>query len=107
MVSAGFLTLVKPDVSFAEVAASPLAAGIGMLSGGLAGMLYAATLILGRAEGSSWTRRALSLPRRLLGIFVLLACAALAVAGAVRVAAPHAYDAAVRSISGRLPSAAR
>lgn len=102
----GFTPLLKPGASVAGLAASPLAAGSGMLLGGLAGMLYAVTLILGRAEGGdSWARRVLSLPGRLLGLLMLLASAAVAATGAVRIAAPQVYEDAVRAINERLPRA--
>ena len=99
----GLTQLLLPDVSFTGLAAGPLAAGLGMLLAGLAGALYAVTLILGRAgDGGSWARRALSLPGRLLGVLVLLASAAMAAAGAVRIVAPQAYEGAVRFIGERL-----
>lgn len=98
------LLFIRPDMSFAETAASPLGTSIGMFVGGLIGMLYAATLILGRAEDSgSRLRRAMSLPGRLIGIFVLLISMGLTVTGVVRIAAPQIYEGVVRSIGDRLP----
>lgn len=100
------LLFVKPDISFAEIAASPLCASVGMFCGGLIGMLYAVTLILGRAEDSdTWLRRAISLPGRLIGVFVLLISMGLSVTGVVRIVAPQIYEGVVRSISDRLPLA--
>ena len=108
MTGCGLLLLVIPDAPLAELAASPLGVSVGMVSGGLAGMLYGLTLILGGAGvGGSWLRRAASVPRRLLGVFVLLTSAALAAAGAARIATPRAWDAAVGSVSERFSHATR
>ena len=104
LVGFSLLLFVQPDMSFAETAKSPLGTSVGMLMGGLIGMLYAVTLILGRAEDSgSWLRRAMSLPGRLIGVFVLLISTGLAITGVVRIAAPQIYEGVVRSISDRLP----
>jgi hypothetical protein len=106
LVGFSLLLFVKPDMSFAEIAASPLGASVGMFGGGLIGMLYAITLILGRAEDNdSWLRRAISLPGRLIGVFVLLISMGLCVTGVVRIVAPQIYEGVAQSISDRLPLA--
>lgn len=98
------LLFIKPDMSFGETAASPIGTSVGMFFGGLIGMLYAITLIIGRAENnSSWLRRALSVPGRLFGVLVLLVSAGLCVAGALRIVAPQIYEQTVQSISESLP----
>ena len=82
LVGFSLLLFIKPDMSFAEAATSPLGTSVGMFVGGIIGMLYAVTLILGRAEDSgSWLRRAISLPGRLIGVFVLLISMGLSVTG--------------------------
>jgi hypothetical protein len=106
LVGFSLLLFVRPDMSFAETTTSPLGTSVGMFVGGLIGMLYAITLILGRAEDSgSWLRRAISLPSRLIGVFVLLISMGLTVAGVLRIVAPQIYEGVVRSISDRLPLA--
>lgn len=100
------LLFVKPDMPYEQALTSPLGKSIGMLLGGLAGMIYALTLILGRAEDTgSWLRKALSLPGRILGVFVLVVCIGLAAAGVVRLVSPLAYDELIKAISDQLPRA--
>ncbi len=106
LVGFSFLLFLNPDMSFRETATSSLVTSIGMFLGGLIGMLYAVTLILGRAEDSgSWLRKAMSLPGRILGVFVLLVSGGLALAGLLRFVAPQMYDDIVQSIIDQLPRA--
>lgn len=106
LVGFNFLLFLNPDMSFAEAASSRLGTSIGMVLGGLVGMLYAVTRILGRAEDNgSWLQRAITLPGRLLGVLLLLISTGLAAAGVVRLVAPQIYEEVVQSISDRLPRA--
>lgn len=103
LVGFSLLLFAQPDMSFAETAGSPLGISVGMFMSGLVGMLYAVTLILGRAEdGGSWLRRAMSVPGRLIGVLILLISMGLTVTGVVRMAAPQIYEGVVQSIRDRL-----
>ncbi|MBA2732104.1 MAG: hypothetical protein H0U54_04340 [Acidobacteria bacterium] len=101
LVGFSILLLFQPDLSFEEAATHPLAKSGAMFFGGIIGVLYAITLILGRAEDDdeSRLRRIVRLPIRLFGVLLLLVSAGLAVTGVVRIAAPHIYEDALRSIS--------
>jgi hypothetical protein len=106
LVGLSFLLFFKPEMSFEEALTSSVGKSIGMLLGGLTGMLYGMTLILGRAEDSgSWLRKAISLPGRILGVFVLVISIGLAAAGVVRLVTPQVYDDVVQAISDQLPRA--
>ncbi len=81
-------------------------AGVAMIVFGLVGGVYATTMILGREEDRSTRLRLLmSLPWRLLGVFVLLAALALATAGVLRLAAPQFYEGLIQSLTRLLPRA--
>jgi hypothetical protein len=106
LVGFSFLLFFKPDLSFEQAFTSPLGMSIGMLLFGVIGMLYATTLILGRAEdSSSRLRKVISLPGRILGLFVLLVSMGLTVASVARMVAPQIYERVVQSISDHLPRA--
>lgn len=106
LVGFSFLLFFNPDMAIEQALTSSLGKSIGMLLGGLTGMLYAMTLILGRAEDSgSWLRQALSLPGRILGVLVLMVSMGLAAAGVVRLVSPLAYDDLMQAISDQLPRA--
>ncbi|MDQ3685523.1 MAG: hypothetical protein M3430_07955 [Acidobacteriota bacterium] len=106
LVGFGSLLIYRPGSSFEQVIGSPIGVSVGMLLGGVAGIIYAGTLILGRGEaGGSWLRVAASLPGRLIGLLVMLISMGLAAAGAASIVAPQTYERVVQSISDRLPRA--
>jgi hypothetical protein len=106
LVGFSLLLFLNPDMSFKQFAYSSSGTSIALLLGGLIGILYGTTLVLGRAEdSSSWVRKAMSLPGRLLGLFVLLVSVGLTVAGLTRLVAPQIYERVAQSISDHLPGA--
>jgi len=102
LVGFSILHLFQPNMSFEAAAAHPLAKSGAMFLGGIIGVLYAITLILGRAEeddDESRLRRIVRLPIRVFGILLLLVSAGLAITGVARIAVPHIYEDALRSMS--------
>lgn len=91
-----------PDIAFEQVLVRLLGGGKGMVLGGLVAMLYSVTLIIGRAE----TRAGLgilSLPRKILGIIVLMTAIILVAAGMTSIISPQFYERVIQSISDMLP----
>lgn len=103
----GLLSLLWPDVSLEKAMDGSVGKGAGMFLGGLVGVCYSVTLILGRAEdGGAWWRRMMKLPLRFFGVLLLLASILIAASGAMRALAPKAYEGIVRAIGDNLPRTA-
>jgi hypothetical protein len=107
---AGFSALYffAPDAEFAQVAGRLLGGRLGLVLAGLAGILYSLTLITSRTESHS-TRMSviMSLPRRVLGVIVLMVSITLTAAGMTSLLFPQVYEGVMQGISEMLPSAPR
>lgn len=95
----------EPDLSFERVTGGRLGAGIAMVLGGLAGLLYSVVLITGRAErrGSPFLRIMAGLPRRVLGIVLLILSLMLAATGLTNILFPQLYERVTQAIAEMLP----